>query len=73
MREGELGETKDKIEKSSINIIDSNFDIKPKVIQDDYKACKNCKFKDICYKVEEDYDRLEKVENLDFLGGDING
>ena len=68
-----LNYTKDKIEKSLINIIDSNFDIKPKVIQDDYKACKNCKFKDICYKVEEDYDRLEKVENLDFLGGDING
>ena len=64
----------DKIIKESLaNILDGNFAISPKVISDGKQACQYCKYKDLCFKTEEDMVYLEKVEDLSFLGGDTNG
>lgn len=64
--------TKKIINKTVDNILEGDFSINPKII--DYKdiTCKYCKYSDICYVKENNKIYLEKVENLDFLGDDIN-
>lgn len=62
-----------KINETIDNIIDARFDINPKIIGDDDVGCSNCKFRDLCYKKEEDYVRLEKLTNFNYIGGDCNG
>lgn len=65
--------TEKKIEEAIDNILLAKFDINPKIIGDDNIACKNCTFRDLCYKKEEDYIRLEKLTNYDYIGSDTNG
>lgn len=65
--------TEKKIEEVIDNILLAKFDINPKIIGDDNIACKNCTFRDLCYKKEEDYIRLEKLTNYDYIGSDTNG
>ena len=62
--------TKNKIDEATDNILKSKFDIIPKLYNNNEDSCRNCNYKDICYKREKDYKRLDKVENLSFLGGE---
>lgn len=59
-----------KIIEASDNILSGNFPINPKRIDDELVGCKYCKFKDICYKTEKDVVNLEKINSLNFLGGE---
>lgn len=60
----------EKIVECADNILSGNFTINPKRIDGELIGCKYCKFKDICYKTENDIVNLEKINNLDFLGGE---
>ena len=54
------------------NILDGNFEIKPKRINYKDISCDRCPYSDICYRKEKDYSDLKKHNGLDFLGGDNN-
>lgn len=56
------------------NILDAKFDISPieKDKDQDITACKFCKYKDICFRKNEDIIHLKKDKELSFLGGDQN-
>ena len=56
-----------KISETENNIINARFDINPKNIGNKMIGCEYCKFKDICYKKEEDTIYLEEYKNLEFL------
>ena len=63
----------EKINEAIVNILDGNFAINPKKIGYSKDiGCKFCKFKDICFKKEEDYVIYDEIEDLSFLGGDEN-
>lgn len=51
-------------------IINGNFEIDPKRIDQKDVSCKYCKYKDLCYVIEDNYKYLEKVNDLSFLGGE---
>ncbi len=51
----------------------ADFDVNPKRIDNIDVSCTSCKYKDLCYRKEEDYINLEKCEDLSFLEGDHNG
>lgn len=61
------------IKTSTRSILDSKFEIKPKMIGNTDKSCENCKYKDICFKDINDYINLEKSNDLSFLGGEEDG
>ena len=61
--------TKEKVENTVDKILDGNFFFIFKII-DKETSCAHCNFKDICYVNPSNYNYLEKVENLDFLGGE---
>jgi len=61
--------TKNEIDTKVDKILEGDFSINPKVY-DKESACRYCTFKDICFMREKDYKYLDKVEDLDFLGGD---
>lgn len=61
-----------KIDEAIDNILDVNFDINPKRIDNILKGCEYCKFKDVCYMKEEDIINLKNVSYKEFLGGDEN-
>lgn len=61
-----------KIDGAIENILNSNFDINPKKIGLNLVGCEYCKFKDICYKKEENIINLKEQSYKDFLGGDEN-
>lgn len=61
-----------KIDEAINQIIDGNFMINPKRINDKNIGCQYCKFKDICFKKEENIVDLEKVDYKEFLGGEDN-
>ena len=46
------------------------FNINPKRINDKLIGCQYCKFKDICYKKEEDVVTLQDTKTSDILGGE---
>lgn len=58
------------IENARDNIIDAKFDINPKQIGSDRVGCDFCKFRDICYKTNNDFVKLEVNKSLDFLNDD---
>jgi ATP-dependent helicase/DNAse subunit B len=62
------------IDNTITNILNANFIINPKKIgYEDNTGCKYCKFKDICFKKEEDHIILPKTDNIDYLKeGDNN-
>ena len=51
-------------------ILEGNFSINPKIIDNKEISCEFCKYQDICYVTQDDKVRLAKVDNLDFLGGE---
>lgn len=55
------------------NITDADFEINPKKIDFKDISCKKCKYRDLCYVVEDDYKNLDKVVDLSFLEGEENG
>lgn len=61
-----------KIDEATKNILKADFSINPKKIGQNLLGCEFCKFKDICYKKEEDIINLKEQKYQDFLGGDIN-
>ena len=56
-----------KIDEASTNIFNNKFDINPKFINDENVSCKFCKYKDICFKKNEDTVYLKEYKNLEFL------
>ncbi len=62
--------TKEHISTKTDDIINSKFDINPKVYAGKNIACEFCQFKDLCFTKEQDQVYLEKVEDLSFLGGE---
>lgn len=65
--------TKDYIDKTTDNILDAKFNINPKFYNGKNISCEFCEFKDLCFMKETDIKYLDKVEDLSFLGGDIDG
>ena len=59
-----------KIKETSQNILNANFDINPKKINDINKGCKYCRYSDICYRRNEDIVELKEVK--DIFGGEDN-
>ncbi|MBQ9318765.1 MAG: PD-(D/E)XK nuclease family protein [Bacilli bacterium] len=60
----------DKIDECIKNIEQGNFNINPKVIDNENVGCLYCKFKDICFMSHKDIVHLKKYEDLSFLGGE---
>ena len=52
------------------NILNTKFDINPKVIENKNISCEYCEFKDVCFKTQNDNKYLEKVTLKDLLGSD---
>lgn len=65
--------TKKTISDTTDQILEANFKIEPKVIEQKNLSCAYCKYQDLCFKTNKDLKYLKKVDNLDFLGGDDNG
>ena len=59
--------TETKINETTDNIINNKFDINPKIIKKENKSCELCRYKDICFKTDNDIVKLEESKNLDFL------
>ena len=59
---------KTKIDETSTNILNANFDINPKKIKEENKGCTYCKYKDICYMRNEDIVVLAPID--DMFGGE---
>ena len=64
----------EKIEEAGNNILEANFDINPKKIDGINIGCDYCKFRDICFKKEQDVVYLKEQNYKDFLsdGYDYN-
>ena len=54
----------DRVDNATKNIIDTKFDINPKVINGENKACKYCMFYDICYVNPKNYVKLKEVKDI---------
>lgn len=66
--------TEKHIDNAFKEILEGNFDIKPKRIDGDLVSCAFCKYRDVCFRKEENITDLDSYEDLSFLeGGDING
>ena len=53
-----------------MKIRNADFRINPKRIGKDLIGCEFCKYKDICFRREEDIISLKEYKNLEFLGGE---
>ena len=60
----------EKIIEADQKIRKANFQINPKKIGKDLVGCEFCRYKDICFRKEEDILFLKEYKNLDFLGGE---
>ena len=58
------------IKDTTDSILKADFEINPKVYNQENISCKYCIFHDICFRDEGDITYLEKVEDFSFLGGD---
>ena len=61
------------INKLVLNIENTKFDIAPVRINDEVIGCKYCKYKDICFRKEEDIVNLVNMKKDDILEGDLDG
>lgn len=59
-----------KIEEADEKIRKADFEINPKRIGKDIVGCEFCRYKDICFRKEENIVSLKEYKNLDFLGGE---
>ena len=58
------------IDKAIDNIVNANFKINPKRIDNVNVGCLYCPYKDICYMTEKDIEDLKSYKNLEFLEND---
>ena len=56
-----------KINEMIDGILSASFEIDPKKLDDEDMSCKYCKYKDICFKKEKDYKKLDKKDYKEFL------
>ena len=61
-----------KIDKAIFEIEKGKFIINPKRIDNKLVGCEYCKYKDLCFKKEEDIVNLNSNKLEDILGGDCN-
>lgn len=61
-----------KINDARDKILEGKFDINPKQIGDEKIGCDYCKFRDICFRTNDDFVKLKENKSLSFLGGDDN-
>ncbi len=61
-----------KIDEAIDGILDLNFDINPKKIDNELVGCEYCKFKDICHMKYDDIVKYKAQDYKEFLGGDQN-
>ena len=61
-----------KINSNRDNILNGEFSINPKQIGKDLVGCEFCKYKDICYRKNEDIVSLKEYKDLSYLGGEDN-
>ena len=64
--------TEEKIKEATKNILEGNYQINPKEIDNNLVGCTYCTFKDICFMKKEDAVKLKKVDYKEFLKGDNN-
>jgi len=65
--------TEKNIDESIDKILDGDFSINPKKIgYENDLGCKYCKFRDLCFKKDSNYQILEDIKTLDFLRGDVD-
>ena len=60
------------IDSARDNILNGEFSINPKFIDDELKGCMFCKYKDICFKTNKNINYLKTFKLDDILGGDNN-
>ena len=60
------------IDSARDNILNGQFSINPKFIDDELKGCMFCKYKDICFKTNKNINYLKTFKLDDILGGDNN-
>ena len=58
------------IDKARDNILKGEFSINPKQIGLEKLGCNFCKYKDICYRTNNDFVKLKENKSLSFLGGE---
>lgn len=56
-----------KIDEASIGILNNRFNINPKSFNEENLSCKYCKYKDICFRKNEDINYLKEYKDLEFL------
>ena len=61
--------TEKKINSAIDSILEGDFTINPKVVDNKNLACSFCKYKDLCFMTNKDLVYLDKVEDLSFIGG----
>ena len=61
-----------KINEAIKDINNADFKINPKKLKKDNLSCEYCMFKDICYKTDDDIEKLDPNLKDTFLGGDDN-
>ena len=58
------------IDNARDNILKGEFSINPKQIGLEKLGCNFCKYKDICYRTNNDFVKLKENKSLSFLGGE---
>ena len=53
-----------KVKEARDKILNTEFDINPKEMDDKNIGCKFCKYKDICYMTSSDIVKLKKIDNV---------
>lgn len=53
-----------KVKEARDKILNTEFDINPKEMEDKNIGCKFCKYKDICYMTSRDIVKLKKIDNV---------
>ena len=59
--------TDEKIDEAFTGILDRDFAINPKIIDNENIGCKYCKYQDICFKKEDNNVYLDKMDYKEFL------
>ncbi len=69
---GLVGIIDKKIDENRDDILAGKFSINPKQIGDKNIGCEYCKYRDICFRKNEDIETLKEYKDLSYLGGDLN-
>ena len=61
--------TEKHIDNAFDRVLDGDFSIKPKRIDNELISCKYCKYRDVCFRKEEDIENLKERDILEYLNG----